>query len=598
MNIRVPSAPNPSRAAGRPTTPARRAAGRRSTPAPTPVVPSTPACGPRAAAEPVSVILPCEAGDLVMAEPVVGELRRLGHPVRFHAAPRFRDLVESFGAAWYPYDDWRTAPQPVNLVRRIEEFNHRAKDPVHGTDLFLRVASLDPERRAARLPADWPVRPAGLLPAGTENPVAVFPFSSLRGLRSLDPAVLPGLCEELRSRGMTPVLLDGRPWPTALPAGTVDLTGRTATLREAAGVMRACIGALVTDSAAMHLAGALGVRAVALMTALPAISRTAYYETVLPFEIDLPCAPCMAHPSCPMRDLACARPNAATLADAAAAYLLGRRPARGNGGGGNRPITVLVLSRNTRDVTRRCLETFLPTLVYDRHVRRVRVVDNGSGDGSAEMLLAFAGVPKVELELRPDNPGIHRSWNRIALASRDDLLILGSDTEALSANWLTALRRHVASHPRTGLVATRQVKPLAGRWLITFGGTGDEGGPPHRVGWVDHGDWGRPTKHAWVTHSSVLVRREVFDAVGGYDERYQVYSGDDEFGRRATAAGWECWYTPYATVLHWGGKSVAAARARGEITPEMIAQDRALHGRRVAEIAEGRTIRAGADGTH
>jgi GT2 family glycosyltransferase len=257
----------------------------------------------------------------------------------------------------------------------------------------------------------------------------------------------------------------------------------------------------------------------------------------------------------------------AVLAEACAARFLGRMPARGivptDG------ATVLILSYDTRDLTRRCLETFLPTLAFDRHVRRVRVVDNGSRDGSPRMLAGFGGVPKVELLFREENRGIYPEWNAAARETTGDLVILGSDTEALSWNWLRAMRYLVRTNERAGIVACRQVRPEGpeGRLRVNFGGINETGsGPIHRMGWDDEGAWDRPTRHSWVTHSAVLVRRAVFDAIGGYDEAFKVYSGDSMFGRTATASGFECWYTPHGRVLHWEGRTVSACRGRGELS--------------------------------
>jgi N-acetylglucosaminyl-diphospho-decaprenol L-rhamnosyltransferase len=50
------------------------------------------------------------------------------------------------------------------------------------------------------------------------------------------------------------------------------------------------------------------------------------------------------------------------------------------------------------------------------------------------------------------------------------------------------------------------------------------------------------------------VRREAFDAVGGFDERFFFFVEDVDLCKRFTDAGWEVWFTPGAEVTHqWGG---------------------------------------------
>ena len=55
---------------------------------------------------------------------------------------------------------------------------------------------------------------------------------------------------------------------------------------------------------------------------------------------------------------------------------------------------------------------------------------------------------------------------------------------------------------------------------------------------------------AWVAGSFLLVRREVFDELGGFDERFFLYSEEVDLCTRARGAGWQVRYLPHATVMH------------------------------------------------
>jgi GT2 family glycosyltransferase len=59
----------------------------------------------------------------------------------------------------------------------------------------------------------------------------------------------------------------------------------------------------------------------------------------------------------------------------------------------------------------------------------------------------------------------------------------------------------------------------------------------------------------WVSGASFLVRSEVLEALGGFDEGYFLYFEETDLFLRARAAGWECWYVPQSRVMHAVGKS-------------------------------------------
>jgi GT2 family glycosyltransferase len=59
----------------------------------------------------------------------------------------------------------------------------------------------------------------------------------------------------------------------------------------------------------------------------------------------------------------------------------------------------------------------------------------------------------------------------------------------------------------------------------------------------------------WVSGSCVLVRREAFTEIGGFDERYFLYWEDADLCRRLRNAGWTVRFRPDAQVLHAGARS-------------------------------------------
>lgn len=66
----------------------------------------------------------------------------------------------------------------------------------------------------------------------------------------------------------------------------------------------------------------------------------------------------------------------------------------------------------------------------------------------------------------------------------------------------------------------------------------------------------------WLSGSCLLLRRQAFDAIAGFDERYFMYMEDVDLGDRLAAAGWENVYVPSAEVLHDKGHSTGRDPAR------------------------------------
>jgi N-acetylglucosaminyl-diphospho-decaprenol L-rhamnosyltransferase len=58
----------------------------------------------------------------------------------------------------------------------------------------------------------------------------------------------------------------------------------------------------------------------------------------------------------------------------------------------------------------------------------------------------------------------------------------------------------------------------------------------------------------WVAMTATVLRREAFDAVGGFDEAFFFFVEDVDLCKRFADAGWEVWFVPGAEVTHvWGG---------------------------------------------
>ncbi|BDG07175.1 glycosyltransferase family 2 protein [Anaeromyxobacter paludicola] len=183
------------------------------------------------------------------------------------------------------------------------------------------------------------------------------------------------------------------------------------------------------------------------------------------------------------------------------------------------------------------------------------LVDNGSADPEALRYLAELSG-RGHRVVRRDAPF---NWSELsnlgARAGRGELLLfLNNDVEALEPGWLAALAAR-AQDPEVGPVGARLLYPdgtVQHAGVIV--GQGGTAGHPFRGALPDAPGplFGPGVARDWsaVTGACLLVRREVFEALGGFDERLPVAYNDVDFCLRARERGLRVAYEPAATLLH------------------------------------------------
>jgi glycosyltransferase involved in cell wall biosynthesis len=213
--------------------------------------------------------------------------------------------------------------------------------------------------------------------------------------------------------------------------------------------------------------------------------------------------------------------------------------------------SIVVCTRNRVDRLRECLDHLDDQVGADE--REVVVVDNGSTDGTAAAIRAWAAAdPARRRHVHEPVAGLSRARNRGIAAARGDVVLFIDDDALAPRGWVAA---HLRAHDRDPAVAAVG-GPVVLRW---------PGGRPHWLTpglehWfsaLDLGDdpvvW--PTPHG-PYGTNMSVRRSVFERVGGFDERLGrrgrslVSSEEGDLFARVTAAGGVLVYEPAALVLH------------------------------------------------
>lgn len=235
-------------------------------------------------------------------------------------------------------------------------------------------------------------------------------------------------------------------------------------------------------------------------------------------------------------------------------------------------IAVAVVSFNTKDYLDACLGSVLADGATE-----VVVADNGSSDGSVEMVRA--SYPDVRLLANDENLGFGKAANRaLATCRAPYVLLLNADT-AVHKGALSALSTYLDRHPTAGIAAPRLVNvdgslqssccPMPTPFQ-TFLELSSAASILRFMPWVSDRylpAWNH--NHArmvpWVTGSALAIRKTAFATVGGFDESIFMYTEEIDLCFRMHAQQYQTHFTPTATVTHSGGASTCQNRVNSAV---------------------------------
>jgi GT2 family glycosyltransferase len=216
-------------------------------------------------------------------------------------------------------------------------------------------------------------------------------------------------------------------------------------------------------------------------------------------------------------------------------------------------LVIVILTFNQREKTLQCLASVIDTQTGEH---TILVWDNGSGDGSIPAVKV--AYPQVQTRFHPENLGVAGGRNAAAQFAIEQfhathLLFLDNDM-LLEPGFIQALYRPFTENSKIGQTQAKL------RFMHDRSRINDGGGAkidfvfwqikPVGYGEVDRGQYDTP-KPCNSCGGAMLVRADVFQELGGFDESFNPFGPEDmDFTLRLQKLGYQAWYIPQAVAYH------------------------------------------------
>ena len=208
--------------------------------------------------------------------------------------------------------------------------------------------------------------------------------------------------------------------------------------------------------------------------------------------------------------------------------------------------SIVIPVHNRASLTRECLDALLD---QDLDGAEIVVVDDCSGDDTPEMLASYGDRLRT-LRMDP-NGGFAAACNAGVAACQSELVVLlNNDTQPVPG-WLGALTAYADEHPEAGVVGCKLLWPTG---AVQHAGVVIDAHKDVRHVYLgfpaDHPAVNYPRRFQVVTAACVLIRRELFEQLGGLDTAYRNGYEDVDFCLRAGELGHEVHYCPTSVLYH------------------------------------------------
>ena len=233
-------------------------------------------------------------------------------------------------------------------------------------------------------------------------------------------------------------------------------------------------------------------------------------------------------------------------------------------------VSVIIVNWNTRNAVLRLLESLSAPDEESAHELELIVVDNNSSDGSVEAIRRE--FPAVKLVAQTENRGFAGGVNPgTKVATQPFVLLLNTDAHTSRAS-IEEAARYMAGFPQVGILGPRilspQRSPQSSAWRdpsltwMVLSAVGLSKLKPFNFERYQEKPFTEAKEVDCVSGCAMMLRRDLLDELGGFDEDYFMYFEETDFCVRARRRGKQVHHAPVGEFLHEEGGTSKTVRLR------------------------------------
>lgn len=230
-------------------------------------------------------------------------------------------------------------------------------------------------------------------------------------------------------------------------------------------------------------------------------------------------------------------------------------------------LTISIVNWNTKELLKDCLTSIIQN--YTGNDYEVIVVDNNSNDGSIEMLQKY--FPEIIIIINKNNLGFGKANNQVMQVCRGRCILIINPDIIIKKGSLEKMLDFLEKNENAGAVGAKLLNPdgtvqmkgfyrklpsllqllmfktVLYRIFIHF--------QVFSARFWEYQDINHTHEVEQIPGACILIKREVYEKIGGFDEDYFIWYEDVDWSWRMRKAGWKLYYLPEAEIVHYGGQS-------------------------------------------
>lgn len=238
----------------------------------------------------------------------------------------------------------------------------------------------------------------------------------------------------------------------------------------------------------------------------------------------------------------------------------------------NLDLSVVILSYNTKDITGRCLAKAILAKAYCEkklgNKVEIIVLDNASSDGSTQAIKK--DFPKIKLIVQKENLGFAKGNNLVMSQTKNPYILLLNSDCYLQENSLYKAMAYFRVNLNCEVMGAR-LNYASGHLQPSSGNLPN---PLNLVFWIlglslmpvlkrivppyhpkDKNFFSKAHQVGWVMGAFLMLKRKVYEATGGFDEKFFMHMEEVEWCKRIKEQKFKIWYVPQVEVVHLHGAS-------------------------------------------